>query len=350
MSGKSLLFLGLVISALFMYLCIDAKKDALYAELIGNQETTKPAPKPMSQPVSIAEVPKEEIEEEIVQKPKEEPIVIAKEKKAPSFAYITTGSEDKIAGFLSKEDENSTLIHKIDKLCQNTPCIKEIKFFEEVTPCSFTDELFGLIEYSKKEKIKNFSLLIDNKTLAIEGKLTKQEQYDTIKPYLDAFVTKGYQVNNLLEKKNLAPVVKEEIIKEEIITAAEDEFVILSHLSIDEAESEINQIILQNPITFEYRSSQLTQESKKTLSDIVDILLGLDNVMIEVAGYTDAQGDTIYNKVLSQKRADTVRNYLIRTGVRSKVVKSVGYGEANPISDPTDISNRRVEIHLKEGV
>jgi outer membrane protein OmpA-like peptidoglycan-associated protein len=345
MSGKSLLFLGIVISALFMYLCIDAKKDTLYAELIGNQEHTPPAPKTMPVAVATTEVPKEEVKEEIIK----EPEVVKKEKRAPSFAYIS-GAEEKIAGFLSKEDENSTLAQEITSLCQNSPCIKDIKFFEEVEPCSFTKELFALIHYSKQEKIKNFSLLIDKKSLAIEGKLTKQEQYDTIKPYLDAFATKGYHINNLLAKENLAPIVKEEIIKEEIVTVAEDEFVILSHLSIDEAQSEINQIIANTPITFEYRSSNLTTESKKALDNIADILLGLDDVLIEVAGYTDAKGDTIYNKVLSQKRADTVRNYLIRTGVRSKLIKSIGYGAANPISDPTDIINRRVEIHLKEGV
>lgn len=339
MNAKTLLALGVVISALFMYLCIDSKKDALYAQL--HQE-----PEPIAIATPIIPTPPQK-EPEAEPKPKPVPPAVI-ELKEPSFAFIG-GTKEKIVGYFSQEDKNASIMQEIEKLCQNNSCMKEIKFFQDIKPCDFTKEASGLITYAKAERIENFALLLDKKTLSIEGKLTKQEQVETIKPYLESFAAKGYTIQNQLQKKNLKPIVKEEIIKEEVVKVAEDELVILSHLTIDEASEEINDIIMNNPINFEYRSSQLTQKSKQTLDKVVDILLGLDAVSIEVAGYTDSKGDAIYNKVLSQKRADTVRNYLIHSGVRTKLIKSVGYGEEHPISDPKDIINRRVEIHLKEG-
>jgi outer membrane protein OmpA-like peptidoglycan-associated protein len=112
----------------------------------------------------------------------------------------------------------------------------------------------------------------------------------------------------------------------------------------------ISTIILSTPINFELDKSIIMPESKNTLDKISDILLEQDNIKVEVAGYTDASGEETYNKVLSQKRADAVRKYLIKSGVRSKIIRSVGYGSKDLISDdPLDTINRRVEIHIKEG-
>lgn len=339
MGGKTLLLLGLIVSALFIYLCIDSKKDTLYAQL-------HPAPPPTA--IKIVEKPKPKPVPKLVSKP-QKPAIEQIEMKAPSFAYISTKTP-KIVAYLSRKDENSTTSQAFDNICHNEQCVKEIRFLKDRKPCQFTHEAVGLISYMNKEKIKNFTLLIDKDTVSIEGKLTKQEQLETINPYLDAFRNKGYTILNELQKKDLAPIVTEEIIKEEVVKVAEDEFVVLSHMSTDEAATKIHDILVQHPVTFAYSSSQISDESKQTLDQVSDLLLGLDDVSIEVAGYTDSKGDAVYNKVLSQKRADAVRKYLIQAGVRPKIIKSVGYGEENPISNPKDIINRRVEIHLKEGV
>ena len=76
------------------------------------------------------------------------------------------------------------------------------------------------------------------------------------------------------------------------------------------------------------------------------------NVVIE--GYSDSSGKASYNKVLSQHRADAVRDILIREySIDASRVSAVGYGQENPIASNSTkegrLANRRVmaEIHYK---
>lgn len=341
MSGKLLIFLGLVLASLFIYVCIDTKKDALYAQLTEKNE-----------PTTTAVIIPEEKKEEVIK----QALPLAKPKKEASFAYVI-GEKKKIAGILSNEDKESEIMTMIEDICQEENCIKDIKFVENVEPFNFTKDTLGLVTYAKKEQIKDFSLYLDKKSLKLEGKVQNQEQLESVTPFFKTFLDKNYTIENEMKiertkpvvKKETKPIEKEKIIKEEIIEEApRDIFVTPMHMSTEEASTAINDIMSANNITFDYRSSDITNKSKRQLDEVIDILLGLDNVSIQVAGYTDSKGGAVYNKVLSQKRADSVRTYLIQSGVRSKLIKSKGYGEENFISTPEDIINRRVEIHLKE--
>ena len=69
---------------------------------------------------------------------------------------------------------------------------------------------------------------------------------------------------------------------------------------------------------------------------------------LTVEGYTDSQGSLYYNLVLSQKRADVARSYLISRGYPADLIEMVGFGEDNPVANnnPSEgrANNRRVEI------
>jgi hypothetical protein len=84
--------------------------------------------------------------------------------------------------------------------------------------------------------------------------------------------------------------------------------------------------------------------------DAAKTLLKNTNLNIEIQGYTDNIGAKSYNKTLSQKRADIVKNYLISKGVSADRLKSVGYGESNPIADNKSAQgrsmNRRIEFKI----
>ncbi len=72
--------------------------------------------------------------------------------------------------------------------------------------------------------------------------------------------------------------------------------------------------------------------------------------VLEIAGYTDNTGDANANLALSQKRAESVRNLLIKAGVNPDMLIAKGYGSANPIAnnDTTEgrFRNRRIEYHV----
>lgn len=111
---------------------------------------------------------------------------------------------------------------------------------------------------------------------------------------------------------------------------------------------EVGQIVKMNNIFFEYKSSILAQESFIELDRIVDEMEENPTMEIEIEGHTDDKGSHEYNVLLSGKRADIVRQYLITKVDNPNRVKSVGYGETKPIA-PNDTEegrsiNRRVEF------
>lgn len=118
-------------------------------------------------------------------------------------------------------------------------------------------------------------------------------------------------------------------------------------ISVEE-ETLINQyarIILFNPAR-----TEIKEESKLVLQDIITIMKNNSNARFYINGYTDNIGSKSLNLKLSEDRALAVKNYLILNGIQSNRLNSKGYGEANPIDSNKTIEgrrkNRRVEIVL----
>ena len=101
-------------------------------------------------------------------------------------------------------------------------------------------------------------------------------------------------------------------------------------------------------VKFRYDSSELTDQSRAILDEVATVLRKQTHVLHEVAGHTDSQGEPGYNLRLSQRRAETVRKYLISRGVDAGNLKARGYGGSQPIADNSTwaglVSNRRVEL------
>ncbi len=112
----------------------------------------------------------------------------------------------------------------------------------------------------------------------------------------------------------------------------------------------IPDVVVLKGVTFTFGKSQLTDESSTLLNDVAASLRKNPTMVVEVAGYTDDSGPRLFNEALSQKRANSVVQYLIENGVASGNLKAKGYGPANPLADNTTAEgrkkNRRVEMHI----
>lgn len=103
-------------------------------------------------------------------------------------------------------------------------------------------------------------------------------------------------------------------------------------------------------VHFETNKACLLPNSFATLDELVEVLLLKTEMSVEIAGHTDAVGDDASNLVLSQKRAESVVNYLIQKGVPSSQLIPKGYGESAPIADNETLEgrkeNRRTEARI----
>jgi len=103
---------------------------------------------------------------------------------------------------------------------------------------------------------------------------------------------------------------------------------------------------------FDSNSEQLDldDEQRNYLGDLYTYLRENEATGISVVGHTDSEGDASNNQVISQNRADLVRNYLIGNGIRPEQIEAKGMGAEEPIaSNDTEegkATNRRVEIIL----
>jgi len=101
-------------------------------------------------------------------------------------------------------------------------------------------------------------------------------------------------------------------------------------------------------VNFDFDKATLRQEDIAIIDKDVAKLEQWGNVDIEVAGHTDSRGSDQYNMDLSQKRAQTIRDYLISKGIAAGRLTAKGYGESQPVADNAvddgRFQNRRVEL------
>lgn len=127
----------------------------------------------------------------------------------------------------------------------------------------------------------------------------------------------------------------------------------LSGLKVDAAgcavQTEAQSIVLKG-VTFLPGSATLTADAKTVLDTAAASLSGDKSLKVELGGHTDAQGKDSANMALSQKRADSARQYLISKGVEADRLTAKGYGETAPIADNNTVEgraeNRRVELKV----
>lgn len=115
-------------------------------------------------------------------------------------------------------------------------------------------------------------------------------------------------------------------------------------------------IIKTDPIYFDYNMWYIRKESKVVLGRVVDLMKKYPGMVIEIGSHTDSRGNAKFNEDLSQKRANSTREFIIQSGIDAKRVAAKGYGESVPIikcktdescSEEEHELNRRSEFVIK---
>lgn len=121
------------------------------------------------------------------------------------------------------------------------------------------------------------------------------------------------------------PVVKEEVVKKVKVAAGN--------------------------IFFVSGSAKLLAKSNKSLDEVANVLKQDADLKLDIEGHTDNTGSDKVNLPLSEKRAQTVLNYLKNKGVEESRIQAAGYGSSRPVADNKTAKgrtlNRRVELKLK---
>ncbi|MBK9256785.1 MAG: OmpA family protein [Saprospiraceae bacterium] len=120
----------------------------------------------------------------------------------------------------------------------------------------------------------------------------------------------------------------------------------------------INEAIRLNNIYYDFDDDKILPDAEKDLSYLVELMDKYPDMVIELSSHTDSRGVSTYNQKLSQRRAESAKNWLGKEGVDVDRIKPVGYGESkllNKCSDGVRCSeeehrfNRRTEFKIIAG-
>lgn len=107
----------------------------------------------------------------------------------------------------------------------------------------------------------------------------------------------------------------------------------------------INAPVLVRNVFYEFDSAALTESSTQALDSLVTLLTENSNVTIELSAHCDFRGADDYNERLSQRRAESVVNYLIAHGIAADRLTPKGYGEGRPKVVTRKIAERTPFLH-----
>jgi len=122
----------------------------------------------------------------------------------------------------------------------------------------------------------------------------------------------------------------------------------------------LDKIIIGKPIViknifYDFDKWNIRTDATKELDNLVNIMKDNPKINVELGSHTDARGKTMYNEVLSQKRAESAVEYIISKGVDRSRITAKGYGESEPVngcidgvncSDEEFQLNRRTEFKI----
>ena len=114
-------------------------------------------------------------------------------------------------------------------------------------------------------------------------------------------------------------------------------------------------VLTLGDVLFDLNKADLKSSGEQTIGRLAAFMREYEDRKVRVEGYTDSTGDDSYNQMLSERRAQAVRDELVAQGIERRRVETRGYGEQYPVaSNDTSAGrqqNRRVEIVIsdKEG-
>jgi len=103
-------------------------------------------------------------------------------------------------------------------------------------------------------------------------------------------------------------------------------------------------------ILFDTGKWNIKSQNYPKIDNIVKILKLNSSINVEIRGYTDNHGGEAYNRNLSKKRANEIRNYLMSKNIAGSRLKAKGFGSGNPVASNNTSSgrqkNRRIEVKI----
>ncbi len=261
------------------------------------------------------------------------PQVQDKTRKKIHFKVIKKDDVAILSGIVASEDTKNRLIDAYGKVFDsvNSDALHIEKNINED----------GLIDFFTNFA-DNFSkfdagyLAFANASVEVDGIAQDEIIEQTLQEQLSSL--KNIKVDNRLFIKQK----KEDVINNTNITKK-----IVSKKSPEDIQKKLNALLSKNRVQFLYARDILTSSSKQLVDEIGKLLKENKDIKIEISGHTDSDGTKKNNLRLSQRRAKSVKSYLIKQGISTTRIKAIGYGESRPLVANDSLKNKEINRRVE---
>ncbi len=239
----------------------------------------------------------------------------------------------KISGVFASKEALNNLESKYQKVSTNVK--KGMIIIDEDAKNS---KIIALVSNLAKDfsNFKSGSLEYSNKKLMISGVVDDKKILQNINDIISKI--DGVDVENSVVLKQTKQEQSKEIQKDNKPKTT----------SIKTAQAKIDNLLKLKKVEFIYGKDVLRKRSKKIIDQVYNILKEHKNIKIEIGGHTDSDGSLKNNQILSKKRANAIKHYLIAKGnINSSRLKTVGYGEGKPLVKNDSIKNKQINRRVE---
>jgi peptidoglycan-associated lipoprotein len=140
------------------------------------------------------------------------------------------------------------------------------------------------------------------------------------------------------------------LVKTEPVAQAEPQVQMTPDRSAEVAAANeaAEKVFVNEMIHFPFDSADLSNQARQILSSKADYLRSNPDVTMTVEGYCDERGTNAYNLALGERRAESVKTFLVDMGIRTDRLKTMSYGEERPVvkghNETAWAQNRRAEF------
>jgi outer membrane protein OmpA-like peptidoglycan-associated protein len=126
---------------------------------------------------------------------------------------------------------------------------------------------------------------------------------------------------------------------------------------INKQEVKKGSVLVFDNIFYDYNSHDIKQGSAAELDQLVAAMVSNPSIKVQLSSHTDSRGESLYNQILSDKRAESAKSYLVNRGISESRVVAIGFGESrirNRCEDGVKCTeeehqfNRRTEVKIVE--
>jgi len=207
---------------------------------------------------------------------------------------------------------------------------------------------FSVFEVNPEEDVFRVEVLASEDKIKLEDSLFDplREEYEIKEYYLSKDSIYSYTVGEFSSLLNTYTVYNDVIDKG--FSSATVKTYVLAELPT-EVIAKINKDFAEfTDANFEFNKAEVSESSYHILDRVVSIMMENPDLAMEIAAHTDNVGSFEFNLDLSQKRAESIVNYLVSKGIERARLVGNGYGEARPIAgndtEEGRMHNRRVEF------